>query len=143
MAEGDITFYNKYKESVVAGTVDWDADTIRVMLLDDNYTPNIDTHEFIDDVSADEIVASGYTAEGEALASKTNVVDTGNDRTDVDAADVTWSSLATATIGFAVIHQDTGTPGTSVLICYMEISTNSNGGDYTLQWNATGIFTLT
>jgi len=141
MAEGDITFYNSYKVDVVAGTIDWDADTIKCALLT-GHTPNIDTHDFWDDVSGDEESGTGYTAGGETLTSKTNTEDTTNDQADVDAADVTWSGLDVGTPSHAVIYKDTGTPSTSPLICYVEISTASNGGDYTISWNAGGIFTL-
>jgi hypothetical protein len=42
-----------------------------------------------------------------------------------------------------VIYKDTGVAGTSALIAHVELGTASNGGDYTIAWNATGIATLT
>ena len=147
MAEGDITFYNRAKTGFVAGDLDWDADTIKVT-LHTGYTPDIDTHEDWDDVSATEYgTGSGYTAGGVTLGSKTNTKDTTNDQADVDAADATWSSLGAlspATPSHAIIWQDTGVTSTSLLIAYVELGTTAtNGSDYTIQWNAGGIFTLT
>ena len=141
MAEGDITFYNTAKKKLVDGDIDWLADTIKVALFT-GYTPNIDTDEFFDDISTEES-GTGYTAGGETLGSKTSTVDTGNDRAVIDAADVTWSGLDVGTPSHGVIYKDTGTPGTSALIAHVELGTASNGGDYTIAWNATGIATLT
>lgn len=141
MAEGDIVFYNTYKKKVVDADVDFLADTIKLALFT-GYTPNIDTHEFFDDVTTEES-GTGYTAGGETLGTKTTTVDTTNDQVDVDAADVTWTGLDVGTPSHAVLYKDTGTPATSPLICHIEIATASNGGDYTISWNAGGIFTLT
>lgn len=147
MAEGDIVFYNSFKKKLVDNDVDFAADTIKVT-LHTSYTPNIDTHDFWDDVSSTEYgTASGYTAGGVTLGSKTVTVDTSNDQADVDAADPSWSSLGPLspnTPSHAIIWKDTGTPGTSPLICYMELGTTAtNGSDYALALNAGGLFTVT
>lgn len=141
MAEGDITFYNAAKKKILDNDIDFAADTIKLALVA-SHTPNIDTHDFFDDVSADQVSGTGYTAGGATLGSKTVTVDTTNDQADVDAADVTWSGLDVGTPSHAILYKDTGTPSTSPLIFYMEISTPSNGGDYTVSWNAGGLFTL-
>lgn len=146
MAEGDIVFYNSYKKKAVDADVDFLTATIKCT-LHTGYTPNIDTHDNWDDVSATEYgTASGYTAGGVTLASKTSTVDTTNNQVDVDAADPSWSSLgplSPATPSHAIFWVDTGTPSTSALICYMELGTTAtNGSNYTLQLNAGGLFTL-
>lgn len=142
MAEGDITFYNLAKKKILDGDIDFLADTMKVALYH-TYTPNIDTHEFIDDVTTEES-GTGYTAGGETLASKTTTVNTGSDLVAIDAADVTWSGLDVGTPSHAVIYKDTGVAATSPVLCYVELgATASNGGDYTLAWNASGIATLT
>jgi hypothetical protein len=45
-----------------------------------------------------------------------------------------------------VIYKHTGTESTSTLIAYIDSGTNlpvtPNGGDITVQWNASGIFSL-
>jgi hypothetical protein len=147
MAEGDITFYNSAKKKILDNDIDFVADTIKVT-LHTGYTPNIDTHDNWDDVSATEYsTASGYTAGGVTLGSKTVTVDTANDQADVDAADPSWSSLgplSPATPSHAIFWKDTGVPGTSALLCYMELGTTAtNGSDYALALNAGGLFTLT
>ena len=143
MAEGDITVYNAYKTSLFDGDdfADLDTDTIKVALVS-GYTPDIDLHDFWDDVSANEVSGTGYTAGGETLT-VTVSQDSTDDEGVFDALDVTWTGLDVGTPSHAIIYKDTGTPSTSPLICYMEIATASNGGDYTISWNTEGILNAT
>lgn len=146
MAEGDITVYNDFKEQVLKGIHDLVNDTIQVT-LHTGYTPNIDTHQVWADVSATEYGSgSGYTAGGAALASKAVAQDNTNDRASFDAADVTWSSLgplSPATPSHAIIWNNTPTSPAAPLICYVVLGTTAtNGGNYTLSWNANGILLL-
>lgn len=57
------------------GSVDLDTDTIKLGLYTASYTPNQATHDFRDDLGANEASGgSGYTAGGFTLASKTLTV---------------------------------------------------------------------
>ncbi len=58
----------------------------------------------------------------------------------LDAANVTFSSLDGGTPNYAVMYKDTGTASTSPLYLAMELATAANGGDYTVSWNANGIY---
>lgn len=124
--------------------VDWDTDTIKVMLLTSSASPDQDTHDYIDDLNANEVSGTGYTAGGATLASKTIGYTAGTNVTKFDAADVTWSS-STITARYAVLYVDTGTPSTSVLIGYTDFGEDksSESGNFTIQWDADGIFTTT
>ncbi len=51
--------------------IDWDTDVIKVALVTSSYTPAQDTHDYWDDVSANEASGTGYTAGGATLGSKT------------------------------------------------------------------------
>lgn len=146
MAQGDIVFYNSFKKKLIDNDIDFAADTIKCT-LHTGYTPNIDTHDNFDDVSATEYgTGSGYTAGGVTLASKTVTVDTANDQADVDAADISWTGLgplSPATPSHAIFWKDTGTPSTSALICYVVLGTTAtNGSNYAIALNAGGLFTL-
>ncbi len=79
--------------------LDWDTNAIKLMLTTSAYVPNQDTHEDKADVTS-EVSGTGYTAGGEALASKT-ISNTTNVVT-LDAADVTWSA-STSTARRAVL----------------------------------------
>lgn len=147
MAQGDITFYNDFKEQLGKKVHALTADTLKVT-LHTGYTPNIDSHQVWADVSATEYsTASGYTAGGKTLASVTVTQDDTNNRMVLDAADVTWTSLGAlspATPSHAIIWNDTPTSPADPLIAYIEIGTTAtNGGDWALTFHATGIATLT
>jgi len=63
--------------SVANGSVDLDTDTIKLILLTGSYTPAQGTHDFRDDLGANESSGgSGYPAGGFTLASKTLAVAT-------------------------------------------------------------------
>ena len=134
--------YNDFKKNIMNGTIDLDTNTIRVMLVTSSYTPDQDTHEFKDSVT-NEVVGTGYTAKGAELANKTVTADDTDNEGVFDADDVTWSS-STITARGAVIYKDTGTAGTSPLICYLDFAADksSSNGDFTIAWNAEGIVNL-
>lgn len=125
-----------------ASGLDYDTNVINVMLTTNTYTPNQDTHEFKSSVT-NEVVGTGYTAGGSALASKT-VTQTNNVVT-LDAADVTWSA-STITARRAVLYDNSGASDAArVLLLWVDFGQDeiSSNGNFTIQWNASGIATLT
>lgn len=50
--------------------IDYDTDVIKCMLTSSAYSPNADTHDYLDDVT-NEVSGTGYTPGGATLASKT------------------------------------------------------------------------
>ena len=134
--------YNSFKAYIMNGSIDLDTDTIRVALVTSSYTPDQDAHEDFADVT-NEVTGTGYTADGEALASKAVTIDDTDNEGVFDAADVTWSS-STITARGAVIYKDTGSAATSLLICYLDFGSDqsSSAGDFTIQWNSEGILNL-
>lgn len=140
MAEGDGALYNDFKEQLMLGAIDLVDDTIKVILVA-GHSPDIDVHDQYSDVSGDEESGTGYSAGGETLASKAVTQDNDNDLAKFDAADVTWTGLDVGTPSHAIMYDDTH--ASDALIAYWELGRASNGGNYTLQWNASGIITLT
>jgi len=122
------------------GLIDFDTDTIKAMLVTSVYTPNQDTHDNVDDVT-NEVVGTGYTAGGQTLANCAIAVDSVNDRVEFDADNPSWAN-STITARGMVIYKDTGTPGTSPLICYIDFGEDkiSSAGAFTATINAEGIF---
>ena len=134
--------YNNFKEQLMLAAINLDTDTIKVALVA-GYTPDIDTHATFADISAVEESGTGYTTRGATVANTTVTQDNTNDRAVFDGDNVTWTGLNVGTPSHAVIYKDTGTNSTSYLIGYWAISTASNGGDYTLSFDASGIVLLT
>jgi len=134
--------FNNFKKNIMNGNIDLDTDTIKVMLVTLSYSPNQDTHEFMSSVT-NEVTGTGYTAGGQALASKAVTVDTTDDEGVFDAADITWST-STITARAAVLYKDTGASTTSPLICYFDFGSDksSSAGNFTISWNSEGIVNL-
>ena len=144
MAEGDVVIHNNAKAQSWSGGLDFRpaGNTIKVALLS-GYTRNIDAHGNFSDVSANQVSGAGYTAGGITLANKTLTQDNANDRAVFDADNVTWTALNVGTPSHAVMYRDTGAAATSTIFATWELGRASNGGDYTLAWDAVGIATLT
>lgn len=140
MAQGDITFFNSAKGKLGDGSIDWDTHTIKCALI--NGTPNIDTHDFWNDLSASEVSLTNYTAGGATMTCSAPTIDTTNDWAEYDANDVTWTALGSGTVSHAIIYRDTGDGATSPLIAHVELTTQPNGGNYTIAWHADGVFKL-
>lgn len=125
--------------------IDFDSDTIKVALLTSSYTPNQDTHDYFDDVSANEVTGTGYTAGGATLANKSVTYTSGTNVTKFDADDVSWTS-STITARYAVIYDASpASNATRPLIAYVDFGSDqsSSSGTFSIVWDAAGIFTTT
>lgn len=140
MAQGDGALYNEFKEELFLGNIDMDGHTFKMILVT-GYTPNIDSHNGYSDVSASEESGTGYTSGGSTLSNKGVTKDTTNDRAKFDADDVTWTGLNVGTPSHAILYDDSH--GSKCLVAYWEVTTPTNGGNYTLQFGANGIILLT
>jgi hypothetical protein len=124
------------------GNIDLVNDTFKVT-LHNAWTPDLDTDENWDDISATEVALSGYTAGGQALANCAVTRDDANSRTKWSFTSPTWASIAAGTVTRGAIRKDTGTPATSVIIGNIEIGTNPNGQSFTLTVGANGVMLKT
>lgn len=123
---------------------DWDADTIKVMLCTSAYTPDQDTHRYKSSVT-NELVATGYTATGATLGSKTSVYTSGTNTHALDAADTAWTTATWTTARYAVVYDATpATDATRPLICYIDFGADQSvtAGTFTIQWPAGGIVSI-
>ena len=130
--------YDKGREGFLDGSIDWDTDDIRGILIDTaDYTVDLATHDNLDDIPVAARVATSGAFTGKTV---TNGV--------ADAADVVLSSVSGDQSEAIVIYQHTGTESTSRLIAYIDTATGlpvtPNGGDITIQWDngANKIFKL-
>lgn len=142
--------YDSYIESMcdLADTVDWNDNsttTVKIALVTSSYTPNRATHDFWDDVSANEVSGTNYTAGGNEVANKT--VSVASNTVTVDANDpATWSQSATGfnNARYAILYKDTGTASTSPLVAYADMGSDKGNvdGDFSIELDSAGIFTL-
>lgn len=139
MAEGDALVHNNLKEQFFRKTIDFINDDLKIALYTSSYTWSIDGADTAYSAT-NEISASGYTAGGKSLTSKTVTQDDTNDRAAFDAADCTWTALAAASPRHAVLYDNT--TATKWVMVHWELATDSNGGDYTLQFHTNGVLLL-
>lgn len=142
MAEGDAHVVNNFKEQLLLKTIDCDTDTFKVALYSDAYAAGQIDGAAPAYSATNEINPANYVAGGQSIGTPVVTQDDTNDwaKWDDDGTDVSWSSLGAATIQRAILYDDT--TATKWLCIIWEIATNSNGGNYTLQFNTNGMMTL-
>lgn len=124
---------------------------IKWILLKNTHVNSKDDN-FIGDVNADECNATNYTggfggAGRKASAGKTVTEDDTNDRAVWDATDpATWVALGGAannTLRYLAVGREITVDTDSPLLCVLDLGQdyNTNGGDFTVAFNATGIAT--
>lgn len=83
--------YGKAYQRLLAGDVNVLSDTLKMALVQAAHTPDLDAHDYFNDIT-NEASGTGYTAGGQALASKTVTL----------TAAASWSSQWTANTAYAV-----------------------------------------
>jgi len=128
--------YPKYKEAVLQSATDSNMSSgiVKVALIDTGTYTYSAAHQFFSSVTG--VVGTPVT-----LASKTFTDGV------FDAADATFTGVTGATAEALLIYIDTGTAGTSRLICFMDtgvtgLPVTPNSGNISVTWNASGIFAL-
>ncbi len=96
--------YNSCIDYVCKGSIDFDTDTFKMMLVTDSYTPS-KSHDFRNDVT-NEVTGTGYTAGGNA-ATPTVTKDNVNNRVDISWSITSWTS-STITARAGVIYKSRG-----------------------------------
>ena len=142
--------YNQFKADIANATQDWDdgAATYRVALYTTNPAINADDN-FMSDISdGTEATGGGYARV--TLANRSVTKDTTNDRAVLDADDTLFAAINAGTINGAAVYKrvgaDDSTPSDDRLVAFYDFSGSpfvTNGGDFTIQWNAAGLITLT
>lgn len=130
--------YDFGREGFLAGDIDWDANDIRLILIDEAD----DTIDLAVDDNLDDRAAPSRVATSGAFASKTTTAGV------ADAADVTLSTVTGDPSESIDIYKHTGTESTSRLIANIDTATGlpvtPNGGDIIVSWDngANKIFKL-
>lgn len=123
------------------------AGTLKLSIVTSAYTPAQGTDDFWNDVSANEVTGTGYTAGGNACATPTWTGPDGSGLLTFDASDpAAWTQNAS---GFsngrrAILYYDTGTASTSRLVGYSNdfgADAGNVAGDFSVAINAAGIYT--
>lgn len=116
----------------------WAGSPMKVMLLKPTYVPAPDVHLVYTDISAQEIVGTGYAAGGLALANLVANYDAAQDRTNLLADDSVWGPGATFDTGFAAIYNNAGAKPLWSLVDFEAVRSVVDGV-FTLDWQAIGL----
>jgi hypothetical protein len=132
--------YPKALQGFMTKTIDMSGDNIKSMLVDATYSYST-AHQYVSDVASGAIIQRG----GSNLGTKTETSGV------FDAADFTHTAVPTGhTVAAIIVYDDTpATDATKPLLAFIDhdasavaISLPTNGGDITIQWNASGIFSI-
>jgi hypothetical protein len=118
-----------------------EAETHKGMLMLDAYTQNFDTHDFRDDLTANEATGTGYTAGGATITATEVTIASGV--LTWDHADVSWASSTIANAMALVDYFNVGSAATDQLICLSDFVTavSTSNGTLLVTLAATGMFT--
>ncbi len=124
-----------------------EAEDNKTLLITNSATPNFDTHDFRDDVTA-EVTGTGYTAGGVALTG-TEVYPGGVGIAAAgtlvfDADDSTWAA-STITARGCTHYLNVGSAATDQLVYTLNFGASdvsTTAGLFTIQYHASGIFVL-
>lgn len=122
--------YDKGRQGFLEGSIDWDSDTIKAVLIDEAlYTVDLANHDNLDDVPAGARVGTPQTLTGKTV---TNGV--------ADAADITFPSVPLHDpVEAILIYKFLTGDADSRLIAYINSATGlpvtPNGGDIAVEWS--------
>ena len=124
--------YNSAIDEMARGDIDFDTDTFKAMLVTSTYTPNKDTHEFLDDVT-NEVSGTGYTAGG-VTSAVTVTKDTVNDRVTIQFGAVSWSSSTITARGCVYYKSRGGASSADEIVAYNDFGSDvsSTGGTFSV-----------
>lgn len=120
--------------------IDLEAEDNKVAMITDSATPDFTLHDFWADLSANEVSGTGYTAGGVAYTS-TELTISGGVLT-YDAADVSWATSTITSAMAAVGYADSVASDPLIFLSDFVTAASTTAGTFTIQWNASGIFTL-
>lgn len=116
---------------------------VKVLMVTDSETPDFNADNFRDDVTANEVSGTGYTAGGATLTSTEITISSGV--LTYDAADVSWASSTISSAMAAVGYFARGGADTADELIFLSdfvTAASTTNGTFTIQWNASGIFTV-
>lgn len=125
--------FNSALRDEAIGSIDFDTDTFKVMLVTSAYTPNKDTHTKRSDVT-NEVSGTGYTAGGAASAVSVAAVDTVNDRVVITFGAVSWTTATITARGAVYYKSHGGASSADELIAYDDFGSDivSTAGTFSL-----------
>jgi len=125
-----------------ANVINLEAEDNKVAMFTNSITPNFDTNTAYgtSPYDANEVSGAGYTAGGIVLTATEITVSSGT--LVYDAADSAWASSTITNARGALIYADASTGNEPICLINFGADYSTTNGTFTIQYNASGIFTL-
>jgi hypothetical protein len=141
---GTWKWYGLGLQKMLTGSIDFDTDTIFMMLATSAYTPNQDTDDFRNDVTP-EASGTGYTAGGKTCGTVTASYDAATNEVRFVWPDVAWTT-ATITARTAVIYKSRGGASSAdelIAYCTESADVTSTANTFTVDIPASAALKIT
>lgn len=139
---------NYFKERVAEGTIDLDTDTLKVLLLMNTTTADTEANVQALDGYTTLAEMNGANYEVKTLSVSSSAVDTGDNRYELDAADLTYTALGAGDndVQGALLYKHVdGTDANDQPIAFIDFDSDlaADGSTVTISWDSEGILHLT
>ena len=142
---GTWKWYLSGKLAEAKGNIDWDVDTLKIMLTTSSYTPDQANHDYRDDVT-NEVGASGtYSAGGGTITGVAVSKDTGSLEVRYLWDDLSFTG-ATITARTAVLYKSRGGAASAdelIAYCTESADVSSTASTFTVDVPATSVLKVT
>lgn len=115
---------------------------IKVLMVEDGYTPDFNAHNFRDDIT-NEVAGTGYTAGGKVITTTEITVASG--LLTYDADDVSWPTSTIPNAMAAVGYVGRGGASSADEIIWLSdfvTAASTTAGTFQIAWHSNGIFTI-
>lgn len=121
--------------------LDLSADTFKLSLHTNTFTPNQDTHDYRDDLTNELASGNGYTTGGVALTIASLTYDAATNQVRWDIADPSWTFTASKTWRWGVISKIRGGAASAdELVAYLDPGVDvTASGAYSIQIDTLGL----
>lgn len=134
--------YNIAKTNLFNGTINWNTDTFKAMLINSGYTPN-PVNNYVADVipATNELNGVGYSR----LILTGNTIGNVINLSKLSTNDLVWSAINAGTTTGLIIFKFVSTDTDSILICYIDsfgFPVVTSGSDLELIISSNGLINL-
>ena len=127
--------YDNGRQAFLEGSISWNDDNIRCILIDNEYYSPTSTDEFLSDIPSEAQIATSDVLSGKSTTAGM-----------AGANSISFIAVRGPTCEALVIYQDSGDDATSRLIAHMDTATGlpitPNGSDVVINWNYGRIFKI-
>ena len=149
MAVGDVTLFNRFYQDIGLEIHQLETDTIQVGFVDNTTTPTASTADprwgsgGSTDFSANEVTPGGnYSSGGPTIANNTYAESAGVATFDGDNISITQDASNPDSVWWGIIYNSTAAGNQAIGFIELGSGLDLSTGDFSITWNASGIFTL-